>query len=61
MIERIEVDVGEKLAGLISEGRAAPPLTRVNRSSPGNHMIAGSLWVAVVDDSVPQARVPAGP
>jgi len=54
VIEGVEIDVGEKLAGLIAQRQTPTPLDGVNRSSPGNHISTGScvlLWSMIVATS----------
>jgi hypothetical protein len=56
MVERVEVDVGEELAGLVADGDAAPALRRGKEVVAGEPVPHGLLGVAMVDDLVDQPQ-----
>jgi hypothetical protein len=56
VIERVEVDVGEELAGLIADGDAASPLAGRKKVVAGEARQEFFLRIAVVDDLTDQPQ-----
>ena len=61
VIERVEVDVGEELAGLVADGDAPPPFAGREQVVAGKPVQDLFLRVAVVDDPVRPATARPGP
>ena len=56
VIERVEVDVGEELAGLVADGDASPPFAGREQVVAGEIVQDFFLRVAVVDDLADQPQ-----
>ncbi len=54
MIERVEVDVGEKLASLIPNGNAPPPLAGLEQVVAGKIVDDLFLRIAAINDLLNQ-------